>query len=203
MSEVQQPDTITVSETRVQPDVIRLLREEMGTGEVHWRIIIANGIMTFLPYMSAKRIRCLIYRLVGFHIGARTLIYGKINILGHGHIYSLLRIGDACRVNTQGSRIHLDAPVTIGNGVVLGSGLTIVTGSHQMNDPKFRGGPLFGKPVVIQDGAWLAANVTVLPGVTIGAGAVVGSGSIVVKDVPANTLVAGNPARIIRSLNEK
>ena len=55
-------------------------------------------------------------------------------------------------------------------------------------------------PVIIKDKVWLGAKVIVLKGVTIGEGAVVGAGSVVVNDVPPWTLVAGNPARVIRAL---
>jgi acetyltransferase-like isoleucine patch superfamily enzyme len=58
-------------------------------------------------------------------------------------------------------------------------------------------------PVRVCKGAWIGARVIILKGVTIGVGAVVGAGSVVTRDVPAQTLVAGNPARIIRSLAEE
>jgi acetyltransferase-like isoleucine patch superfamily enzyme len=54
------------------------------------------------------------------------------------------------------------------------------------------------EPVIIEDGAWLGACSVILQGVTIGAGAVVGAGSVVNKDVPAGSIVAGNPARVVR-----
>ena len=57
-------------------------------------------------------------------------------------------------------------------------------------------------PIVIEDDAWIGINVIVLKGVTIGRGAVVGAGSVVTKDVPAWTVVAGNPAVVVKQLNE-
>jgi acetyltransferase-like isoleucine patch superfamily enzyme len=56
-------------------------------------------------------------------------------------------------------------------------------------------------PVTIKDGAWINFGAIVLKGVTIGEGAVVAAGAVVTKDVPANTVVAGNPARVVKALS--
>ncbi|MBC8135210.1 MAG: acyltransferase, partial [Fibrella sp.] len=108
-------------------------------------------------------------------------------------------VGDRCRLN---SPLYLDAsaPITIGNGVAIGHHVMIVTTGHEIGSPEMRSGRHLHEPVTIGDGAWIAANVTLLPGVTIGRGAVVAAGAVVTKDVPENTLVGGVPARILRKL---
>ena len=58
-------------------------------------------------------------------------------------------------------------------------------------------------PVHIEENAWLGANATILPGVTVGKNAIVAAGAVVTKDVPANTIVAGIPARVIKHLDEE
>lgn len=61
-------------------------------------------------------------------------------------------------------------------------------------------GPESGKPITIGEDCWLGGNVTVLPGVTIGRGVTVGAGSVVTKDVEADVVVVGNPARVVKRL---
>nr|WP_314565052.1 acyltransferase [uncultured Pseudomonas sp.] len=92
--------------------------------------------------------------------------------------------------------IQLHAPVRIGAHVAINEGVRILTGTHDLDDPAWR---LKVAPVVIGDYAWIATDAIILPGVTIGEGAVVGAGSVVGRDVQPFTVVAGNPARLIRS----
>jgi maltose O-acetyltransferase len=77
----------------------------------------------------------------------------------------------------------------------------LITGTHMIGSSDHRAGKLAPKPVHIMNGVWLGARVIVLPGVTIGAGVVVGAGSLVNRDLPADTLCAGVPARVIREIN--
>ena len=88
--------------------------------------------------------------------------------------------------------------IYIGDNVQVGPGVTITTVNHNL-DPERRG-ERFPEAVWICDNVWIGANATILPGVTIGENAVIGAGSVVTKDVPANTVVAGNPAKVIRQL---
>jgi maltose O-acetyltransferase len=61
----------------------------------------------------------------------------------------------------------------------------------------------FGLPIKVEDNVWIGANATILPGVTIGKNSIVGAGAVVTKDVPENTIVGGNPAKVIRNITEK
>ena len=80
----------------------------------------------------------------------------------------------------------------------VGPGVSIVTVNHNLN-PDERD-ERFPEPVLIRKNVWIGANATILPGVTVGENAVIGAGSVVTNDVPANTVVAGNPAKVIRQL---
>jgi maltose O-acetyltransferase len=121
---------------------------------------------------------------------------------GMGNIYQRLTIGENCWFNI-GCHFELGGAVQIENHVSLGHEVLLLTSSHEISLSNHRAGPLFTKPIHIKDGAWIGSRTTILPGVTIGAGAIVGAGSVVTKDVLPNTMVAGVPAKIIRTLNDE
>ncbi|HWE34459.1 MAG TPA: sugar O-acetyltransferase [Solirubrobacteraceae bacterium] len=97
--------------------------------------------------------------------------------------------------------IVLDAAtVTIGEDVQIGPRVQLVTALHPLESEPRRRGVETAAPVRIGNGAWLAAGVIVLPGVSIGADAVVGAGSVVTNDLPAGHLCFGNPCRVVREI---
>ena len=91
--------------------------------------------------------------------------------------------------------------IIVGNDVFIGPKVNLITINHDVN-PDNRSAT-YGRPIVIEDKVWIGINSTILPGVRIGYGAIVGAGSVVTKDVPAMTVVAGNPARIIKAIENK
>ncbi len=94
-----------------------------------------------------------------------------------------------------------DAAIEIGDNVLIGPRTQLLTARHPVEDlDARREGWERAEPITLGANSWLAAGVLVGPGVTIGANAVVGLGSVVVKDVPPCVLVAGNPAKVIRSI---
>ena len=107
-----------------------------------------------------------------------------------------LTLGDDVFIN-MGCTFQDAGGITIGDGTLIGHGCTVVTLNHAA-DPARRA-DMLPAPVVIGRKVWLGASVTVVPGVTIGDGAIVGAGAVVTTDVPANTIVAGVPARPIRA----
>ncbi|MFD1417983.1 DapH/DapD/GlmU-related protein [Companilactobacillus keshanensis] len=88
--------------------------------------------------------------------------------------------------------------IYLGNNVLIGPRCTIISINHD-EEPEHRTN-LLPKAVHIHDGAWLGAGVMVLPGVTIGKNAIVGAGSVVTKNVPENMVAVGNPAKVIRKI---
>jgi len=87
------------------------------------------------------------------------------------------------------------AKISIGSNVVVSQGSYLCSASHDYTDPAF---PLFFRPIVIEDSAWIASNAFVGPGVSIGKGAVIGACAVVVKDMPAWMVCAGNPCQPVK-----
>jgi maltose O-acetyltransferase len=158
-------------------------------------------VIRLLPSMMFGWLRPSLYRLAGVHIGPRCRVFGPLDISGEGRIAANVRIGSGCTLTTP-LFLNASAPITIGDDVSIGHHVVLVTDSHKYNDPSNRCGPRIARPVTIERGAWIAACVTILPGVTIGEGSVVGAGSVVKRDVPRHTLVVGVPARVVKTLNQ-
>lgn len=98
--------------------------------------------------------------------------------------------------------VFLDcAPIEIGDNLQMGPAVQIYTAAHPLEADVRRSGLEYARPIRIGNDVWIGGGAIILPGVTIGDRSVIGAGSVVVRDVPAARVVAGNPARIIRSLD--
>lgn len=94
------------------------------------------------------------------------------------------------------------AEVRIGDRSLIGPNCQLITVSHPVDDPEMRrGGWEQARPITIGEDVWLATNVTGLPGITIGDRAVIGAGALVNRDIPADALAVGTPARVLRQLD--
>ena len=160
---------------------------------------LAAVASALLPQQSFNRTRTALLRAAGARIGEHALIQGPVHITGAGNPGHFLTI-DPYTIISGPLRLDLGAPVYMGYGVRIGHEVTLLTITHAIGSRELRCGTSKVGPIHIGNGAWLASRVTVLPNVTIGEGAVVAAGSVVTRDVPPDTLVAGVPARVIRSL---
>jgi len=113
---------------------------------------------------------------------------------------NLLTIGE--RFSHGDIDIMANAPVNIGNDVMIASGTRIITSTHDYNNnPMWK--HRVDRPVSIGNHVWIGANVIILPGIKIGNYVVIGAGSVVTKHVPDNCIVAGNPAKFIKKIEVK
>ncbi|MED3963063.1 maltose acetyltransferase domain-containing protein [Niallia taxi] len=90
--------------------------------------------------------------------------------------------------------------VRIGDNCMLAPGVQIYSATHPLNATDRNSGREYGKPVTIGNNVWIGGSAIINPGVTIGNNAVIASGAVVVKNVPDNVVVGGNPARIIKHI---
>lgn len=166
---------------------------------------------TKLRFPGARLVRLPFY-LRG---GKRRMLYGHGLTLGYGCRFDLdgegvsLTFGENCKLN---DRVHIVAheSVSIGDNVLMASNIFISDTSHG----SFKGGPsrpdeapdvraLATNPVSIGDNVWIGEGACIMPGVSVGDGCTVGANSVVTNSVPANTVVAGVPARAVRRWKEK
>jgi acetyltransferase-like isoleucine patch superfamily enzyme len=101
----------------------------------------------------------------------------------------------------QAAFLHAAGGIRVGSDVGIAPHVCILTSTHEEpgRERPIMSGALVLAPVVLEDGCDVGINATILPGVTVGRGAQIGAGAVVTRDVPAYAVVAGNPARVLRS----
>jgi maltose O-acetyltransferase len=112
-----------------------------------------------------------------------------------------IHIGDHVYLNVLCTILDCNE-VQIGHHVMIGPSVQLYTAAHLLQAESRIQGWEVAKPIVIEDNVWIGGGAILLPGVRIGRNAVVGAGAVVTRSVPANTVVAGNPARVIREIGQ-
>jgi acetyltransferase-like isoleucine patch superfamily enzyme len=143
-------------------------------------------------YCTPEKVRELLADLTGKPVDDSVVVFPPF----YSEFGKNLTLGKDVFINA-GCRFQDTGGITIGDGSLIGHGSTLTTLNHGI-DPDRRA-DMIPSPVTIGRKVWLGAAVTIVPGVTIGDGAIVGAGSVVTKDVPANTIVGGVPAKLIRA----
>jgi putative colanic acid biosynthesis acetyltransferase WcaF len=135
------------------------------------------------------RWRAALLRVFGARVGRDVHVYPSARITMPWN----LTIGDWSSIG-EDVLVYDLGPVAIGDRVTISQRAQLCAGTHDYRDPAM---PLLKPPIRVGDEAWICANAFVGPGVTVGDGAVVGACAVAVRDVPAWSVVAGNPARIV------
>ena len=162
-------------------------KEVIAGSDIHLKMTeLSNEAMKITSelnnsYHTPEEIKVLMEKLTG-----RDTDCGKNLKIGRN-----VFINSCCQFQDQGG-------ITIGDGTLIGPKTVIATLNHHQNPNKRAN--LIPKPVKIGKNVWIGANATILPGVTIGDGAVIAAGALVSKDVEANTVVGGVPAKLIKRI---
>lgn len=178
-------------------------RKEMHTYAtmrmILWEYFLVAAMRFFiggLPGGFGVLLRMVFYPVMFKKIGKKVTIFENVIFDSPQNIFigDYSHIGHYCYISGWGG-------ITIGSWVRIGKGACLITSEHNSEDVdipiKKQGITL--KPIVIEDDVWIGVNAMVMPGVKIGKGAIISSGSVVFMDIPEYSIVAGNPARVVRN----
>lgn len=158
------------------------------------RAMAITADLNRLTFNDADEVRALFSDLIGKKVDDSFVLIPPFYTTGGVDI----RVGRNVFVNQNCTFYDLGG-LDIADDVMIGPNVNIITSSHPVEPSQRRNG-VIAKPIVIEKNVWIAAGATIIGGVTIGENSVVAAGSVVTRDVPPNTLVGGNPARVIRSI---
>lgn len=161
------------------------------------RAMAITATLNRLTFDDTDEIRNLFSQLIGKKVDESFLLIPPFYTTGGAEI----RIGNNVFINQNCTFYDLGG-LDIGDDVMIGPNVSIITTGHPL-EPSQRRAVTIGKPIVIERNVWIAAGATIIGGVTVGENSVVAAGSVVTRDVPPNTLVGGNPARIIRAIGDE
>jgi acetyltransferase-like isoleucine patch superfamily enzyme len=149
-----------------------------------------------LAYDDAGQIRAVFEELIGAELDDGFSLIPPFYTTGGDNI----RIGRNVFINQNCTMYDLGG-IDIGDDVLIGPNVSLITSGHPVEPAERRAG-VTAAPIVIGRNVWIAAGATIIGGVTIGENSVVAAGSVVTHNVPPNSLVGGNPARLIRAIGE-
>lgn len=160
------------------------------------RAMKITSALNRLPYGDADKVRALFRDLVGTPVDDSFVLMPPFYATGgaNTHVGRNVFINQNCTFYDLGG-------IEIADDVMIGPNVSIITSSHPIEPAERRNG-VIARPIVIEKNVWIAAGAIIIGGVTVGANSVVAAGSVVTKDVPPNSLVAGNPAQIMRLIAE-
>jgi len=158
-------------------------RGASGLKEFVWRFI--QQVFFNLEWMRAYRLKRSILRRFGAELGSGVIVKPKAKLTFPWK----LTVGKNSWIGEETWLLNL-APITIGANVCISQRAFLCTGSHNWSKESF---DLIARPIIIESGVWICADVFIGPGVTVGANSVVTAGSIVTGDLPPGMICSGNP----------
>jgi acetyltransferase-like isoleucine patch superfamily enzyme len=160
------------------------------------RAMAITPVLNRLTYADADEIRAVFSELIGYKVDDGFRLIPPFYTTGGTDT----RIGRNVFIN-QNCTLYDLGGVEIGDDVMIGPNVSIITSGHPLEPSQRRAG-VTAAPIAIGRNVWIAAGATIIGGVTVGENSVVAAGAVVTRDVPPNTLVAGVPAKVIRTLEE-
>lgn len=160
------------------------------------RAMAITAALNRLAFDDMDQIRALFGELTGRPVDEGFVLIPPFYTAGGDEI----RVGRNVFINQNCTFYDLGG-LDIGDDVLVGPNVSIITAGHPL-DPASRRAVTIGKPIAIGRNVWIATGATIIGGVSVGENSVVAAGSVVTRDVPANMLVGGNPARVIRAIGE-
>ena len=180
-------------------DIVKKIKYDLSCDRIgpdipftHWKLFFSIKMEKLCKKKFRKFGEYAEFRPGAYAIGCSKIEIGRRVIIRPG-----------CKL--FGETEKLDASIIIEDDVIMGSDVHIYINNHRFDKvdiPLIDQGHYDPKQVVLQTGCWIGAGCILLPGVIIGRNAVVGAGSIVTKSVPDNTVVAGNPLRVIKTIGD-
>ncbi len=160
------------------------------------RAMAITSRLNRLTFNDADEVRALFSELIGKKVDESFLLIPPFFTAGGDEI----SVGVDVFINQNCTFYDLGG-LDIADNVMIGPNVSIITAGHPL-EPSQRRSATIGRPIVIEKNVWIAAGATIIGGVTVGENSVVAAASVVTRDVSPNTLVAGNPAKVIRSIGD-
>jgi len=160
--------------------------------------------MAFYKMMIFPQLRVLYLKALGAKIGKNVIIHNADFFNYYRTGFKGVKIGNNCFIGNN-SLIDLADKIILADHVTIAERVTILTHMNvgYQEHPLQKHFPSIASPVIFGYGSFIGANVTILPGVRIGECAFIAAGSVVIENIPSYSLVAGVPARIIRTINHE
>jgi len=175
----------------------RIARERDSLEQsVSLRFAFWDACIRALPAFALCSTRAWMYRAAGCDFEHGVTVQGRLLLLSKGPVASRLHVGEGSIVAPRVT-FGLDADIHIGRNVSIGPSTALYTATHPIGFGSRRMQHwMEGRPIAVEDGAWIGSNCVILPSITIGRGSVVAAGAVVTESLPPNSYAEGNPASI-------